>query len=133
MKKNIVVLLLLIGTSFLANAQGIGLPQTELSQKLCRTWTTSYAMVGEMMVRPKANAGFDMLFKPDHTYTASNDKSVGNWRYDIKKKRVELSVGDKITARIVSISEKELVLVLVDAAGGPKNLPQVQTHLIPKK
>ena len=132
MKKNLFAFLLIIGFAPLLNAQNISLSKEELTKHLCREWKTAYATMGGMNVGPKANAGFDVVFNSDGSYTTSKSTTKGKWNFDTKKKYVELRMNNKLTSRIISIDEKEFVMVLVSDADGPKGMPDLEIHFIPK-
>ena len=132
MKKTLFTIFLIIGFAPLLCAQSITLSKEELTKQLCKEWKTDYATMGGMKISPKVNAGFDVVFNTDGSYTTSKSTAKGKWRFDSKKKYVELSVNNKINSRIISIDDKELVMVLVPDTDGPKGMPDLEVHFIHK-
>lgn len=135
MGKIIIVVGLIIGINLTAHSQDVTLSEPELSNVLCKRWEIEYAVMNGMKFGQMPGAAdFDINFKSDASYNLISEdgkNDSGIWTYDKKNKYVELSIKDKITSRIKSISNNKLILTLVSGQNDPPGLPSVEIHLRP--
>jgi len=116
-------------------AQEVTLSKSELENVLCKQWEIEYAMMNGMKIGQMPGAAdFDIKFKSDGKYNLIREDGKnenGIWIYNVENKFVELSIKDKTTSRIKSISNEKLILTLVPGQNDPQGLPSVEIHFKP--
>tara|TARA_R110002072_G_scaffold302347_1_gene484810 strand:- start:892 stop:1329 length:438 start_codon:yes stop_codon:yes gene_type:complete len=130
MKKNIILILLVIGINFVASAQEVTLTKSEIEKVLCKQWGIEYAMMNGMEIRQMPGAtDFDFIFTSDGSYDLireDGDNESGTWVYNVANKNIELSIEENMTSRIKSIDENKMIVTLVS-----ERLPGVEIHFKP--
>ena len=135
MKRNLIVIGLVIGINLNCFAQEVTLSESELKNVLCKQWEIEYALMNGMKIGQMPGASdFDFNFKKDGTYDLIREdgkNESGIWTYNSEKKYVELSIKEKVTSRIKSIDKTKLILTLVSGQNDPPGLPSVEVHFKP--
>lgn len=121
-----------------ASAQKISISNELLAKLLCRKWQVDFAFSdGKKIDRnqiPDAQF-YELTFRADYTVQVrvADSTFYGNWCYDQVRKHVEVELHGKNVLRILSVSEKELIVTnRDDPTKGFSILPQNFTHFSPK-
>lgn len=135
MKKNLILIGLIIGMNLTSSAQEVTLTNSELKSILCKQWGIEYAMINGVKTGQMPGASdFDFKFKKDGEFDLirENGKNEsGIWTYDTENKYVDLSIKGKITSRIKSIDKTKLIMTLVPGRNDPSGLPNVEVRFKP--
>jgi hypothetical protein len=130
MKKTISLLLFLclICRAGALYAQKVDMPMNRLEELLCRKWTASYALMGDMRIDPKPGARqIDFEFKNDKTLLMTSNPqgktAKGTWNYDSEKKVISLIINGIRNSQIISLKDDELVM-LVDTKKATPDDPE---------
>ncbi|MGC4039333.1 MAG: hypothetical protein QM710_00665 [Flavobacterium sp.] len=127
MKKLLLILLI----SSVAFSQNVAKKET-INKFLLKTWTADYAMMnGQKIEKMGQMKKMEYVFKADNTYTLNKDKS-GQWKYDEKKKCIELFQDGKLRSTITSLKEKSFVMTLNPDKAAPKGVKDFQIFFKPK-
>lgn len=125
--KRLLLLLLLSGTVY---SQGITHDKETVSKFLCKTWVVNYAMMNGLKVEKLGPMqSLKYAFKADGTYTM-NDKNPGTWKFNAKKKVVELYVDGALKSTITSLQSKKAVMILTANPATPKG--KIEIYFKPK-
>ena len=114
MKKFYVLFLLTAAVSAAATAQ-ITMPADSIPSTLCKTWTVSYALMGDTKVtmQPGAQA-MDFAFNKDKTLvlsTGSTDTKIkGTWTYDAATKTVKLTINGQGKMTVTKLQADQLTM-----------------------
>ncbi|MDX1830514.1 MAG: hypothetical protein R3342_13320 [Lutibacter sp.] len=135
MKKNLILIGLIIGMNLTSSAQEVTLTKSELKSILCKQWGIEYAMINGVKTGQMPGASdFDFKFKKDGKFDLirENGKNEsGIWTYDTENKYVDLSIKGKITSRIKSIDKTKLIMTLVPGRNDLPGLPNVEVRFKP--
>jgi len=135
MKKNLILIGLIIGMNLTSSAQEVTLTKSELKSILCKQWGIEYAMInGEKTGQMPGASDFDLKFKKDGKFDLireNGENESGIWTYDTENNYVDLSIKGKITTRIKSIDKTKLIMSLVSGKNDPPGLPNVEVRFKP--
>jgi uncharacterized protein affecting Mg2+/Co2+ transport len=129
MKKLLLLFVLLFGVQ--CYSQNIVLQESEVAKLLCKKWQLKYGKSNGQQISGLEAVDDQYEFKADKTYTLGSNASytTGTWKYNSKKRRIELSSGNEATGYIKSIREREFILV-----PGEKSIPanfKIEFHFEP--
>ena len=111
-KLHFLIVLGVLATTF-ATAQ-ITLPVDSIPPTLCKTWTVSYALMGDTRIDMQTGAqAMDFDFKRDHTLmvsTGPNDpKTKGTWVYNAASKTIRLTINGQSKGAVTKLRGEQLI------------------------
>lgn len=125
--KKLLLLLFLSGTVY---SQNITHDKETVSKFLCKTWVVNYAMMNGLKVEKLGQMqSLKYNFKTDGTYIM-NDANSGTWKFNAKKKNVELYVSGALKSIITTLQSKKAVMILSANPSAPK--AKVEIYFKPK-
>lgn len=123
------MLLLLSSAAF---SQNIIQKKEDVSKLLCKTWNADHATLNGLNVEQMGPMkSLKYAFKTDGTYLL-NDKNPGKWKYDTKKKCIELYQDNALKSTITTLRSKKIVMILNPAKGAPKGAGKLEIFFKPK-
>jgi hypothetical protein len=115
MKKPIILLLVLTVAAFFPASAQISVPADSIPSTLCKTWTVSYALMGDTRIDMKPGAqAMDFDFKKDKTLMVSagptDPKTKGTWVYDATSKTVKLTINGQSRGTVTKLQADQLII-----------------------
>ena len=115
MKKLLFVLLI----SSAVHSQNVTKKET-INQLLCKTWIADYAMLDGLKVEKMGQMkSLEYTFKTNGTYLGNKTVS-GTWKYNAKKKNIDLFVNGILKSTITTLQNKKITMVLSPEKSAPK-------------
>lgn len=128
MKKLLFIALLVSSVSF---AQSITKKET-ITKFLLKTWKADYGMMNGLKIEKMGKMKeLEYTFKSDNTYVMNKGK-VGQWKYNEKKKCIDLYLDGKVKSIIIKLQAKSLVMTLSPDETAPKEVKDFQIFFKPK-
>jgi len=108
-----------------ATAQ-ITTPVDSIPSILCKTWTVSYALMGDMRIDMKPGVqAMDFQFVKDKTLLVSagptNPKTKGTWVYDAATKTVKLTINGENRGTVTKLQADQLIISMDTKDATPDN------------
>ena len=126
--KKLLVLLLVSGAVY---SQKITKKET-INQFLFKTWVADYGMLNGLKIEKMGDMkSLQYVFKADNTYIA-NDVASGKWKYNEKKKRIELYLNGVLKSSITTLQSKKMVMTLNTDKSAPKEIGKLEIYFKPK-
>jgi len=112
-------------------SQTIDLSADSIAVLLCKKWEADYVLMGNMKITPKPGAAqINYQFNKDKTFllTISKKKETtnGTWVFDSKKKIIKLTVNGKPNSSIISLKEKEMIMLVDTKEATPDDPMQLK-------
>jgi hypothetical protein len=127
MKKLLIALLL----TSAVYSQNITYNKETVTKFLCKSWVANYAMLNGLKVEQMGQMkSLKYTFKADGTYLL-NDKA-GKWKFNAKKKCVELYLDETLKSTITTLQSKKIVMVLAPDKAAPKGSGKFEIYFKPK-
>lgn len=124
------IALLLLISSF-AFAQNVTKKQ-DIDKLLLKTWKADYGMMDGLKIEKMGKMKqLEYTFKADKTYTLNKDKS-GQWKYNEKKKCIDLYQDGKLRSTITTLKQKNFVMILTPDKSTPKGIKTFEIFFKPK-
>jgi len=124
----LLILLLISGFAFSQNIT----KKESINKFLLKTWVADYAMMNGLKVEKMgAMKAMEYNFKADGTFLA-NKTVNGTWKYNEKKKGIELFVNGSLKSTIISLQSKRIAMVLNADKQAPKNVKSFEIFFKPK-
>lgn len=126
--KKIIILLFISNIVF---AQNIAKKEV-LEANLFKNWVADYAMLNGLRVEKMGQMkSLQYSFKSDGTYIAQKNIQ-GNWKYNAKKKCIDLFLNGVLKSTIITLQNKKFVMVLAPDKAAPKGTT-FEIYFKPKK
>lgn len=126
--KKLILLLLVTGLAYSQNVT----KKEDINKLLLKSWTADYAMMnGQKIEKMGQIKKMEYVFKVDKTYVLNDDKS-GQWKYNEKKKAIELYQDGKLKSTITTLKSNSFVMVLNPDKSAPKGVKDFQIFFKPK-
>jgi len=126
--KKIILLLLISSAAF---SQNVTKKET-INTFLLKNWIADYGMMNGLKIEklgPMKQLEYN--FKADNTYTVNKDKT-GQWKYNEKKKCIELFQNGKLMSTIITLKNKSFAMTLNPDKSAPKDIKDLQIFFKPK-
>lgn len=126
--KKILILLLFSASVYSQNIT----KKEDINKLLLKTWKSDYGMMDGLRIEKMGKMKqLEYTFKADNTYTLNKDKS-GQWKYNEKKKCIDLFQDGKLRSTITTLKPKSFVMVLPLDKTAPKGIKIFQIFFKPK-
>ena len=126
--KKLLIALLISGAVY---SQNITKKET-INQDLCKSWVANYAMMNGLKVEKMGPMkSLVYTFKTDNTYMANGTVS-GTWKFNAKKKCVELYLNGVLKSTITTLQNKKLIMILNADKSAPKTISSLEIYFKPK-
>ena len=125
------ITLVIANNQTIAQSKSKSHTEDSLTNLICKKWEVDYLMLGDIKMSMLPNAEeINYQFNKDKTLSMSGRDSrgltKGMWCYDKKKKTIRLTIKGKSNTTILSVNDKELVLLADTKGASDKNLPEVK-------
>ena len=128
MKKLLFTALLISSVAF---SQNVAKKET-ITKLLLKSWKADYGMMNGLKIEQMGQMKqLEYTFKADNTYVMNKGKT-GEWKYNEKKKCIDLYLDGKIKSTIIKLQAKSLVMTLNPDKTAPKGVKDFQIFFKPK-
>lgn len=128
MKKLLFIALLISTTAF---SQSVTKKET-IAKLLLKSWKADYAMMNGLKIEQMGQMKqLEYTFKADNTYLMNKGKT-GQWKYNEKKKCIDLYLDGKVKSSIIKLQAKSFVMTLSPDKSAPKEVKDFQIFFKPK-
>ena len=128
MKKLLLTALLISSVAF---SQSVTKKET-ITKFLLKSWKADYGMMNGLKIQQMGQMKqLEYTFKADNTYVMNKGKT-GQWKYNEKKKCIDLYLDGKIKSTIIKLQAKSLVMTLNADKTAPKEVKDFQIFFKPK-
>ena len=128
MKKLLFIALLISSAAF---SQSVTKKET-ITKLLLKSWKADYGMMNGLRIEKMGQMKqLEYTFKADYTYVMNQGKT-GQWKYNDKKKCIDLYLDGKVKSRIIKLQAKSLVMNLNADKDAPKEVKDFQIFFKPK-
>lgn len=128
MKKILLAALLISSVAF---SQGITKKET-IAKLLLKSWKADYGMMNGLRIEKMGQMKqLEYTFKADNTYLMNKGKT-GQWKYNEKKKCIDLYLDGKIKSSIVKLQAKSFAMTLTPDKTAPKEVVDFKIFFKPK-
>lgn len=128
MKKFLLTALLISSVAF---SQSITKKET-ITKLLLKSWKADYGMMNGLRIEKMGQMKqLEYTFKADNTYLMNKGKT-GQWKYNDKKKCIDLYLDGKIKSSIIKLQAKSFAMTLTPDKTAPKEVKDFQIFFKPK-
>lgn len=128
MKKLLFIAFLISNVAF---SQSVTKKET-ITKLLLKSWKADYGMMNGLRIEKMGQMKqLEYTFKADNSYTMNKGKS-GQWKYNEKKKCIDLYLDGKVKSSIIKLQPKSLVMTLNADKTAPTEVKDFQIFFKPK-